>query len=181
MGTQLFRASANAAIKAQQLQAGHGQCQAPVNRVKSPNGFGRKRMPRAFNNVWTDASQVPVASSGIQVRPATRGRIDFSGRNRAGQPARDHAQAAFNRRPSSVRRAASTRPAMSKQALNSCAAVLIRQAMAQLSAHRHLAKRELWRQRQHRCSWPGPSPWIEQTYGRKQINKFSNCSTNLRA
>ena len=46
-------------------------------------------MPRAFNNVRTDAPQVPVASCGIQVRPAIRGRgfIDFSGRDRADQHA----------------------------------------------------------------------------------------------
>ena len=46
-------------------------------------------MSRAFNHVRTDAPQVPVASCGIQVRPAIRGRgfIDFSGRDRAGQHA----------------------------------------------------------------------------------------------
>jgi hypothetical protein len=93
MEPKLFRGSANAVIKTQKLDPGdgrtNGQCRCQVNRIKCPNGFGRKRMPRAFNNVRTDAPQVPVASCGIQVRPAIRGRgfIDFSGRDRADQHA----------------------------------------------------------------------------------------------
>jgi hypothetical protein len=44
---------------------------------------------RAFNNARTDTPQLPVASCGIQVRPAVRGRgfVDFSGRDRADQHA----------------------------------------------------------------------------------------------
>jgi hypothetical protein len=90
---KLFRGSANTVIKSQKFNPwdsrANGQCRCQVNRIKCPNGSGRKRMPRAFNNVRTDAPQVPVASCGIQVRPAVRGRgfVDFSGRDRADQHA----------------------------------------------------------------------------------------------
>jgi hypothetical protein len=91
MEPKLFRGSANVVIKTQKLDPGdgrtNGQCRCQVNRIKRPNWSGRKRMPRALNNVRSDAPQLPVASCGIQVRPAIRGRsfIDFSSRDRADQ------------------------------------------------------------------------------------------------
>ena len=93
MEPELFRGSANAVIKTQKLDPGddrtNGQCRCQVNCIKCPNGFPRKRMPRAFNNVRGYAPQVPVASSGIQVRSAIcdRGFIVFSRRDRTDQHA----------------------------------------------------------------------------------------------
>jgi hypothetical protein len=93
MEPKLFRGSADTVIETQKLDSwdsrtnGERRCQ--VNRIKCPNGFGRKRMPGAFNDVRSEARQVPVASCAIQVRPAVRGRgfVDFSGRDRADQDA----------------------------------------------------------------------------------------------
>src|ERR1700739_4452617 len=62
---KLFRGLANAVIKTQKLDSGdgrtNGQRRCQVNRIKSPNRFGRKQTPGAFNNVRTDAPQGPVA------------------------------------------------------------------------------------------------------------------------